>query len=125
MHADSLERGTLLATERQGWDALCESRGGAFYGALMTDEAVMILVNGAVLDRTAVSESLDGAPAWKSYELTDARTVPIGADAVALVYRAHAKRDGEDPFVALMTSLYTLRDGRLRLALYQQTTITH
>lgn len=121
----AFELDDLLAVERAGWDALCGSTGGAFYGDLMRPDAVMILVNGMVLDRDAVAASLDGAPAWDSYDLSDARIVPTGADSAALVYRARAERDGEAPFEALMTSVYTLADGLPRLALYQQTTITH
>ena len=116
---------TLLELERAGWDALCESRGGAFYGELMSDDGLMILVNGFVLDRNAVVESLDGAPAWDSYELSDERVGPLGPDAAALVYRAVAQRDGEAPFEAIMTSVYHLVGGELRLAVYQQTTATH
>lgn len=116
---------TLLELERAGWDALCESRGGAFYGELMSDDGLMILVNGFVLDRNAVVESLDGAPAWDSYELSDERVVPLGTDAAALVYRAVAQRDGEAPFEAIMTSVYHLVGGELRLEVYQQTTATH
>jgi len=116
---------TLLALEHDGWNALCGARGGGFYGELMTAEAVMVLVNGAVLDRDAVAASLDGAPPWAEFELTEPRLVAIAEEAAALVYRARAARDDdEDPFTALMTSVYVLRDGRPRLALYQQTTVT-
>lgn len=114
----------LLQLERRGWDSLCRSEGGAFYGELMTPEAVMVLVNGMVLDRDTVAASLDGAPPWADYRLDDARVIPVGADSAALVYRATATRNGEAPFTALMTSVYRRVDGEPRLALYQQTTIT-
>ena len=120
-----LSLGALLELERSGWDALCESRGGAFYGELMLDDGLMILVNGFVLTRDVVVESLNGAPAWDSYELSDERVVPMGEDAAALVYRAVAQRDREAPFEAIMTSVYHLVDGMARLAVYQQTTATH
>ncbi|MGF2948673.1 nuclear transport factor 2 family protein [Microbacterium alcoholitolerans] len=119
----TFELDDLLALEREGWDALCGSTGGAFYGDLMSADAVMILVNGMVLDRDAVAASLGGAPPWDRYELSDARSIPIGAESAALVYRARAERDGEVPFDALMTSVYTRDEDRIRLALYQQTTI--
>jgi hypothetical protein len=119
-----LDLDALVALEQRGWDALCGSRGGTFYGDLMTPEAVMILVDGTVLDRPTIAATLDGAPAWASYELTDTRLVPAG-DAVALVYRASARRPGEAPFTALMASTYVEVEGRARLALYQQTTVTH
>lgn len=114
----------LLALEHQGWDALCTSTGGAFYGDLMTEEGRIILVNGVVLDRDAVVASLDQAPAWDEYELTEPQRVTIGRDAAALIYRAVARRGDDPPFEALMSSTYVLAEGRPRLALYQQTTVT-
>lgn len=104
----------MLDLERQGWDALCAQTGGDFYGSLMTDSAVMVLVNGFVMDRAAVVASLNGATAWDSYELSDARAVPVGEESSALVYRATARRGEEEPFEALMTGVYTLVDGTPR-----------
>lgn len=116
----------LFALERRGWDSLCQSRGGQFYGELMTQDAVMVLVNGMVLDRETIAASLDDSPPWSTYELDDARLVPTGTDSAALVYRATASRTGgPEPFVALMSSHYRVLDDRLRMTLYQQTTITH
>lgn len=116
----------LLAIEHAGWRSLCASRGGSFYGELMTPEGVFILVNGMAMTRHEIAGSLDGAPAWDSYEITDARLIPVGDEAVALAYRSTARRaDLPEPFVALMSSVYVRIDGRPRLALYQQTTITH
>lgn len=116
----------LMEIERQGWDSLQRSAGGDFYGRLMLPGAVMILVNGMVMDRDAVVHSLDDSPPWESYELTEERLVQVGADAAALVYRASATRDGQaEAFVALMCSIYREIEGEPRLALYQQTTITH
>lgn len=114
---------TLLATEREGWDALCESRGGAFYADLMTADGLMIISNGMVLDRAAVEASLNDAPVWDSYEITDARLVPLGDDTAALVYHARSVRGDEGPFVATMGSVYRVIEGRLRLALYQQSVV--
>lgn len=121
-----LELGALLALERRGWEALTRHKGGRFYGTLMTADAVMILVNGMVLDRETIAATLDDSPAWSTFALEDARLVPTGEGSAALVYRATAARDGEDePFVALMSSHYALVDGRPALTLYQQTTVTH
>jgi hypothetical protein len=122
----ALDLANLQDLERQGWDSLTCSKGGDFYGRLMTDDAVMILVNGMVLDRDTIAATLNDSPPWDAYELTDERRVPVSDDVAALVYRASASRRGEaEPFVALMTSVYRLLDGEPRLALYQQTTITH
>ncbi|WP_235912501.1 nuclear transport factor 2 family protein [Ruania zhangjianzhongii] len=91
----------------------------------MTADGLMVLVNGMALDRDQVVASLDGAPAWDGYQLTEVRRIDLGDHAAALTYRATAHRAGEEPFVALMSSTYRLLDGAPRLALYQQTTATH
>ncbi|MGN6203927.1 nuclear transport factor 2 family protein [Humibacter sp.] len=115
---------TLLDLERAGWDSLCESRGDAFYGRIMTDDAVMVLANGEVMDRDAVVASLGQAPPWSTYELADVRLMRVGIDGAALVYRGTARREPSGPaFTALMSSVYLRRDGEWRLALYQQTPI--
>lgn len=122
----ALEAGALLGLEHAGWTSLCESRGGAFYGGLMLPGALMVLVNGMVLEHATIAATLDDAPPWASYEISEPRVVEVGSDSAALLYHAQAHRDGEsEPFTALMASTYRLVDGRPRLALYQQTTITH
>lgn len=122
----TLTLNSLLSLEHQGWDALCSSRGGTFYGELMTEDSVMVLVNGMVLDQDTVASTLDQAPPWSEFRLGEARLVQTGADAAALVYTATASRAGDmEPFTALMSSHYRLLDGRIRMTLYQQTTTTH
>lgn len=114
----------LLRLENAGWKSLCDGTGGDFYGSIMTEDGVMVLADGSVLDRDAVVASLDDAPAWAAYEITDERLVDLGADGAAFVYRGRGFRaSGGPPFDALMSSVYVRRDGRWRLALYQQTPI--
>ena len=120
-----LDLNVLLKIEHDGWRSLCEGSGGSYYGELMTDDGLMVLVNGAVLGRAEVVASLDDAPAWDSYQIRDARLLNLGPQAAALVYRARAERQGQAPFEASMTSLYRSTDGCPRLVLYQQTTSTH
>lgn len=115
----------LLELERAGWDSLCNRTGAAFYGELMTEGGLMVLVNGFVMGRDAVVSSLSEAPGWDSYEITDVRMVAAGDSTAAIVYRAKATRGDENPFEAVMSSTYTLIDGKPRLVLYQQTTTTH
>ena len=103
---DTMTLPALSALERQGWDALCNQTGSSFYGSLMTEDAVMVLVNGFTIDRDTVIESLDQAPTWDKYTISDERIVRVGAEAAALVYRATAQRAGEEPFEAVMTSVY-------------------
>jgi hypothetical protein len=114
----------LLELEHAGWRSLCEGSGAAFYGAAMTEDAVMVLAHGFAMDRTAVAASLDGAPPWSEYAIEEPRLVSAGEDAWALVYRGRARREGEeDGFDALMSSVYVRVRDRWRLALYQQTPV--
>ncbi|MCR2791893.1 nuclear transport factor 2 family protein [Microbacterium sp. zg.Y625] len=114
----------LLRLENAGWQSLCDGSGGDFYGTVMTDDGLMVLADGSVLDRAQVIASLADAPAWSAYEITDERLVEIGRDAAAFVYRGRAFRaSGGPPFQAQMSSVYVRRDGEWRLALYQQTPV--
>lgn len=115
----------LLALEHQGWVALCSGNGSDFYGELMAADGVMILVNGIIMDRDEVVNSLSAARGWDRYEINDAQMVPLGDRAAVLVYRAVATRDGDPPLSALMASTYRIDGEQLRLAVYQQTTATH
>jgi hypothetical protein len=90
----------------------------------MTDDGLMVLAHGMVMDRDAVVASLDQAPPWETYEVADEQLVDLGAEAAALVYAGTASREGEPDFVALMSSTYVRVAGRWRLALYQQTPVS-
>lgn len=114
----------LLQLEHQGWASLCDGTGAAFYGRVMTDNALMVLAHGQALDREAVAASLSQAPPWARYAITDEKLVMIDQQSAALVYTAHASRDDGTPeFRALMSSVYTRHEGQWRLSLYQQTPI--
>lgn len=115
---------TLLKFERQGWDSLCDGTAAVFYGQIMTDDAVMVLANGAVMDRAAVVEALGQAPPWRAYEISDVRLVGTGTESAALVYVGTAYGDETEPaFVGAMSSVYVWAGDAWRLALYQQTKI--
>ncbi|GIF78292.1 nuclear transport factor 2 family protein [Asanoa siamensis] len=111
----------MLSVEHDGWRSLCESRGGTFYGDLMTDDGLMLVSDGTVFDRDGITATLNQAPPWTTYTIDEPRVVSLGPATAALIYRARSHREGAAPFTALMTSVYRLIDGRLRLALYQQT----
>jgi hypothetical protein len=117
-------KATLVKIERQGWDSLCDSTGGRFYGTLMTKDAVMVLANGAVMNRESVVASLEQAPAWRTYDIDEVRLIRSGRDSATLVYVGIAYREGDEPaFTGVMSSVYRHLDGAWRLALYQQTPI--
>jgi hypothetical protein len=111
----------LERLERQGWDSLCDGTGSEFYGAMMTEDALMVLANGMTMDRDEVVEALSSAPTWDRYELADLRLVPIAGDAAALTYVGTAHRPSGPPVVAVMSSVYRRDLEGWKLALYQQT----
>jgi hypothetical protein len=114
----------LLEIEHRGWGSLCDSTGADFYGSIMTDDGVMVLAHGVAMDREAVVASLNEAPPWRTYQISDARLVEAGDDTAVVVYTGRAYRDGAEPaFEGLMSSVYVRHGGGWKLALYQQTAI--
>jgi hypothetical protein len=114
---------TLVRLERGGWQALCEGTSAEFYERTMTDDGLMVMANGAVMDRASVVAALDGSPPWAEFEMDDVRIVPAGEKTACLVYRAKAFRTagGEPTFDGVMSSVYVDDGDGWRLALYQQT----
>lgn len=112
----------LLALEHTGWQSLCDGTGDRFYGDVMTDDALMVLANGAVMDRATVVSALAQSPRWARYAIDDVRVITVAADTAALVYTGTGWRDGEEaPFVGAMSSVYHRTGEGWKLALYQQT----
>lgn len=95
-----------------------------FYGQIMTSDGIMVLAHGQILDRQAVIDSLNDAPPWRTYDITDARPLALSDDHAILVYTGRTYRAEDEPsFIALMSDVYTRCDGAWRLALYQQTPV--
>lgn len=113
----------LLALEHAGWSSLCDGTGDTFYGGVMTDDAMMVLANGMVMDRATVTSALGESPPWQRYEIDDVRLIQISPDTAALVYTGRGWRAGDDePFVGAMSSVYHRAGEHWKLALYQQST---
>ncbi len=51
---------TLMKLERQRWDSLCDGTGAEFYGRVMAEDGVMVLANGAVMDRASFTPDVGG-----------------------------------------------------------------
>lgn len=114
----------LLELETAGWQSLCESRGGSFYGPLMAEDGLFVLVNGAIMNRSEIA-GMDGLPGWDSFEITNCRLVSLGEEAAILTYRSSSTReDLPGPFEAIMSSVYRRVEGEIRLCLYQQTALS-
>jgi hypothetical protein len=111
----------LEALEHRGWQALSGPDGAAFYADVMADDGVMVFPFGMVLDKSSTLQAIAGERPWSEFELTDLRVIELTSDAALVTYRAHARRDGEEPYRALMTTAYAHRDGRWVLVVHQQT----
>jgi hypothetical protein len=104
----------LLSIEHE----LATSTADAYRRHLAQD--AVVIVPGGVLDRDACIAAIESSPAWDAFEITDARTLPLGPDAAVLTYHWHARR-ADDVYQATLSSVYGRRDGSWRLVLHQQT----
>lgn len=114
----------LVRREHEAWRALSTDGATAaqHYAAELAREVLVVLPGGLVIDqRQAVIDSMQGAP-WDSFEISDERILELGSDAAVLVYRATARRAGQD-YEALFNSTYVRQGGEWRLALHQQTPV--
>jgi len=113
----------LLALERRRWWALSTEGGAArgFYGALLRQDAVMLLPGGLRLEgRDAILASLDPPP-WDWSRVVGVRVVELGREAAVVMYRVVAARAaGDDAYEALVSTTY-VRDDGWKLVVHQQT----
>ena len=102
--------------ERDFWTA-----GAEYYRQHLADEALMVFP-GMVLDKPATIESMAAAPRWSDVTFHDRRSIRLSEKAVAIHYRATARRQGEPaPYRALITSVYVRRENAWLLVVHQQT----
>jgi uncharacterized protein (TIGR02246 family) len=106
---------TLLDFERR------LSEGDAdHYRELLSDDATVV-VPGMALDKDACVAAIEEADGWDDVVMDDVRLTTPADDVAAVTYRFSGRRGEAAPYVALMSSVYVVRDGRWRLALHQQT----
>lgn len=108
----------LEALERQGWEALSGPDGAAFYEDAMADDGLMVFP-GVVMDKATAIETIGRVEPWSAYELSDVR-VSTDGNAGLVTYRAYARRAGQGPYEAVMSSVYVRRNRRWLLLLHQQ-----
>jgi hypothetical protein len=109
----------LIALEHEGWDALVEGDGGRYYREHLTDDAVTAFPFG-VLTRAATIEALESAPPWERYEIADPRVVELGDAGGIVVYEVVARRPGEEPYSAVVSTTFVRDGGVWRVAFHQQ-----
>lgn len=112
-----------LALEEQGWRALSSEREASvqFYRGVLRDDAVMLFPGGLIIEgKAAILNSLAAQP-WASFRIEEPRVLPVSEQVSILLYRVSARREGSEPYVALVSSTYAHDEDEWKLVLHQQT----
>jgi hypothetical protein len=108
----------LLELERGFWGAAGDP---GFYRRWFADDGRCVFGFGT-LDKEATVDSMASATPWTEVDLHDVVIVPLGATAAALTYRATAAR-GDEPYEAMVSSVYARGDEGWQLAVHHQTPV--
>jgi len=73
-----------------------------------------------VLAREAAIEAIKAAPPWEWFEITEPRVVELTDDSAVLVYNAVARRPGQQPYSAVISSTFLRAADGWKLAFHQQ-----
>lgn len=113
----------LIKLEEEGWQALSDTSetGKTFYDSILHDDAIMLFPGGLRLTgKETILESLAAQP-WQSFQIKDAQIISFSEGTAVVVYEVKAQREGDDPYVALISSTYILSEDGWKLILHQQT----
>ena len=116
-------RETLIAREREAWDA-SGGADGRWYRENLTEDALLIFAGAPEpMGREATAAAVDASTgSWEHYELQDVKLVELGTDAALLTYLGVARRSGEDAdFAASISTAYVKKGDTWLLAFHQQT----
>ena len=114
----------LRELELEGWQAVAEYRACGFYSNRLTDDGLLVLPDGSVLDKwEAAVSALNGEETWTSYRIEDERMVLLSAGCAALTYTASAQIFEEPEYRAVVTSVFVRRGDDWLIALRQETPV--
>jgi hypothetical protein len=106
----------LLRLEEAFWKGNAD-----FYQQRLADDSLMVFAQAGSLAKEQAVESIASAPRWSDVRMEDLKLLRLTTEVAALVYRAHALREGEnEEYSALVSSVYVQRQGVWQLALHQQ-----
>jgi hypothetical protein len=114
----------LIELEKQGWRALSTGgdAGKKFYMSVLREDAVMLFPGGMRLaGRERILQSIGSRP-WDSFDIENPAVIQLAANAATVVYTANAQREGNEPYVALISSTY-VHDRTWQLVVHQQTPV--
>ena len=111
---------TLIEAEREGWRALTTSEAGAYYREHLADNALMAFGFG-VISREEAIEAMQSAPPWAEFDRRDPRVVMLTDVSGVVVYSVVARREGAQPYSAVVSSTFVRDGGDWKLAFHHQT----
>jgi hypothetical protein len=83
----------------------------------------MVFAGGILLrGKETILAALADQP-WQSFHLESPEVIALSSESGIVVYRMSAQREGQDPYAALVSSLYIRCKGDFKLLLHQQTPI--
>ena len=111
---------TLMALERQFWEAGADANADLIRGYL-TDDALTVGIFG-VLDKETTIAVNERQPPFSFWRIDDEpRILQLTEYSAAVIYKATAQREGREQFTVVMSSTYVNRDGSWKLAFHHQT----
>jgi hypothetical protein len=93
------------------------------YAVHLAADAVHVFPGWGAIDRETVLMGVAEARPWVTFEITEPTLIRLSEASAVIVYRACARRDGEEPYHAVISSAYRFRAGRWELVLHQQTVV--
>lgn len=109
---------SLLELEEAFWRAAGDRER---YEEHLATDAVHVFPGWGVAARGPVLDAVDASAPWETFAIEEPEVVALGEHAAALVYSAHARRAGQEPYAAAVTSVYRRANGAWQLVLHQQT----
>jgi hypothetical protein len=74
-----------------------------------------------VLTRQRAIETMRDAPPWATFRIEDPRVIALTDGSAILTYHCTARRAGQEPYTAVMTTVFVQHDGTWKTAFHQQT----
>jgi hypothetical protein len=111
-------RQELLKIEEGFWRAAGDSDR---YAEHLAADAVHVFPGWGVASREAVLAGVAKADPWTSFAIEEPEVLFLSDASAAVVYRAHAQRQGQPPYEAAITSVYRRCPGSWELVVHQQT----
>ena len=93
------------------------------YSELMAEDCIMVLPGSGTLQGEAIIGAVGDQPRWNDVVLHDQFLLQPAPTIKILVYRAEARRDAQEPYLAWCSSTYAQTAGLWQIVQHQQTPV--